>query len=438
MGHIVGKDVYRKLGHKIDGLSIKVPWNETFHAILKELYTTEEADLIVKMPYRMSTFEQVKKITQYEDSKLKKLLNGLSFKGLVMDLCLDGEYYYQPSPYIPGIFEFTMMRTGGNLNYKEWAKLFYAYMHGENSVFAANCSEEDKVSIHRTLPHEGTIADQDFTEVLDYEKVTSIIENNNKFAISLCSCRHTQLHLDQKHCDVPLENCGSLGLGADLLIRNNLAREVSKSEMLENAARSKELNLVFTCDNVKKNVMSLCSCCGCCCGLLKGIKELGYPNTVMTSSFIAAIDQETCNGCGKCAKYCHINAIEMIRIDDPTAKIKKKPQLDEALCIGCGVCALKCTKTESVKLVKRKQRVLHPETVFDRIILQSIEKGTLQNQIFYDPQSMTQEVLRNILGAFLRLPSVKKALMSDLLRSTFLGVLKTGTRLQGDEKLVNI
>ncbi len=50
MGHMVGKDVYRKLGKKIDGLAVRVPWTDSFYEILKELYTTEEADLIVKIP----------------------------------------------------------------------------------------------------------------------------------------------------------------------------------------------------------------------------------------------------------------------------------------------------------------------------------------------------------------------------------------------------
>jgi hypothetical protein len=36
MGHLVGKDVlYRELGKKIDGLTVKVPWNENFNSILK-------------------------------------------------------------------------------------------------------------------------------------------------------------------------------------------------------------------------------------------------------------------------------------------------------------------------------------------------------------------------------------------------------------------
>ena len=50
MAHMAGKDVYRKLGKKIDNLTMRTPWNETFHAILKELYSREEADVVVRMP----------------------------------------------------------------------------------------------------------------------------------------------------------------------------------------------------------------------------------------------------------------------------------------------------------------------------------------------------------------------------------------------------
>ena len=50
MGHMVGKDLYRKLGKKIDGLIMRAPWNDTLYQILKELYTEEEAEVIIKMP----------------------------------------------------------------------------------------------------------------------------------------------------------------------------------------------------------------------------------------------------------------------------------------------------------------------------------------------------------------------------------------------------
>jgi len=244
MGHMIGKDVYRKLGKKIDNLTMRAPWNKTFHAILKELYSREEADVLVRMPYGLSNFERIQKITRYDASRLHEILNGLCSKGLVMDIWLGKEYYYTPSPIIIGIFEFTMMRTGENLNTKEWARLFHNYMQGDDSFFAANFKKGKKVSPLRALPHEETIEASDYTEVLDYEKAGAIIDGADKFSIGICSCRHEKLHIGEKGCDVPLETCSSFGIAADYMIRHNFAKEVSKTEMLENLARSKEMGLL--------------------------------------------------------------------------------------------------------------------------------------------------------------------------------------------------
>jgi hypothetical protein len=157
MAHMVGKDVYRKLGKKIDSSTMRAPWNETFHDILKELYSTEEADLIVKMPYGLANLNRIEKVTKYDRPKLQKMLDGLCAKGLVIDLWMNGEYHYMVSPMVIGIFEFTMMRTGENLNTKEWAKLFHSYLQDDSSFYAANFKHREKMSPLRSLPHEEAI-----------------------------------------------------------------------------------------------------------------------------------------------------------------------------------------------------------------------------------------------------------------------------------------
>ena len=496
MGHMVGKDVYRELGRKIDGLITRAPWNETFHAILKELYTTEEADLVTRMPYGMASLDKIARLTGYDKARLQTLLDGLCEKGLVLDIDAKDRYLYTISPLIVGIFEFTMMRTRGELNTKEWARLFHKYLNDPDTFYRANCNHGERVSPLRTLPHEGTIADEEFVEILDYEKATAIVEGAKKFVIGICSCRHEKLHLGQKTCDVPLETCSTLGASADLMIRHGFGKEVSREEMLENIARSREMGLVLCADNVKKNISFICHCCGCCCNVLLGVSRFGYPNTVVTSNYIAKVDDDACSECGTCVDICPVNAIIMsngngtpnlspsagappfrVGLDSgvkptasggpphlspsashlsPSAKAggpdsRKKPSassgppsrslshlspsakaggpsgpvINEKLCLGCGVCALECT-TGSMRLVPRAQRVLTPEDTFERVILQALERGTLQNLLFDNPQNTSHGFMRAFVGGFLKLPPVKKSLMSDTLRSRFLTFMRRG------------
>lgn len=433
MGHLVGKDIYGKLGEKIDNLTVKAPWNDALYKILKELYAGEEAELVVKMPYNLSNLQRLSKITGYEPTRVKGMLDKLTHKGLIIDLANNGEYYYMPSPMVIGVFEFTMMRTQGNLNSKVWAELFHAYMSESADFHRANAGDGQRVSIARAVPHRDTVAPEEAVEILPYEKAEAIVASHNKFAIGLCSCRHEKLHLDLKSCDVPLDTCASFGYAADYLIRNGMAQEVSRREMLDNLERSRELGLVFSADNVKRNVTFICSCCSCCCNILHGINNFGYHNTLVTSSFIAGVDKEKCTGCGKCARACPINAIKMEQaaaVEGRTIKSKYYAQVEASICLGCGVCALKCA-SGALQLKKREQKVIHPETTFERNILQSLERGNLQNFIFDSPEAVTHRVMRGLIGGFLRLSPVKKALMSDQLRSAFLSMMTAGVKLQG-------
>ena len=77
-------------------------------------------------------------------------------------------------------------------------------------------------------------------------------------------------------------------------------------------------------DNVRKNMKFVCHCCKCCCNVLLAVSERGYPNHLVTSSFLAGIDAEKCVGCGKCAAACPINAIDMEAVPEPSAGKRRK------------------------------------------------------------------------------------------------------------------
>jgi ferredoxin len=431
MGHLAGKEIYDKLKDKLDGLAFRTGNNKELYSILKALYSVDEAELIVRMPFGLSTDDHISKETGIEKVMLASLLEDLCMKGLVVDIWIDDRYYYIPSPMVIGIFEFTMMRTGDNLKSKEWAELFHNYLN-TGELFRANFSNGEKISPMRVLPHEEAIAGADYTEILDYEKASSVVKSHEKFAIGLCSCRHEKLHLGEKKCSVPLNTCITFGEGTDFMVRRNFAKEVSETEVLESLARSKESGLVFSCDNVRKDVSFLCQCCSCCCNILQGISRFGYPNMIVTSGYIATVDYSSCEGCGKCVKACPIGAIKMVESTN-AQRSRKIPQIDESICIGCGVCSMKCIKTGSMKLNKRDKRVLHPESTFERVILQCLERGTLQNQLFGDPGRISHKMMRGVVGGFLKLTPVKRALMSDQLRSRFLDAMKKAAKALGKD-----
>ena len=115
----------------------------------------------------------------------------------------------------------------------------------------------------------------------------------------------------------------------------------------------------------------------------------------------------------------------------------KRPRIDAAACLGCGVCVVKCAK-KALRLERRPQRVIPPEDLFEKLILQGLEKGTLANQLFDDPKSATHRLLRAFVGGFLKLDPVRRSLASGALRSGFLKTLKAGVRLSGQHELLEL
>jgi len=77
MGHLEGKDTFVRLGRKIDRLELRVQANDVFYSILKELYTSDEAELVVKMPYGLQTIERISEVTGYDVPTLEKRLRNL-------------------------------------------------------------------------------------------------------------------------------------------------------------------------------------------------------------------------------------------------------------------------------------------------------------------------------------------------------------------------
>jgi hypothetical protein len=74
VGHIVAKDIYGPLGEKIDNLSVRTPQTRAFYALLRQLYSPDEAELVVAMPFGLSTIGRIAKVTGRHRDELKPIL----------------------------------------------------------------------------------------------------------------------------------------------------------------------------------------------------------------------------------------------------------------------------------------------------------------------------------------------------------------------------
>jgi MinD superfamily P-loop ATPase len=94
----------------------------------------------------------------------------------------------------------------------------------------------------------------------------------------------------------------------------------------------------------------MCSCCGCCCGVLQTQKKFNQPGKLFVSNYYAEVDSDLCIGCGTCEERCNLEAITL---DADIAVV----DLDR--CIGCGVCVPTCTE-EAMSLVKKGKETEPP------------------------------------------------------------------------------
>jgi ferredoxin len=432
VGHLAGKDVYRHLAEKLDDLGPRVPDSGALRALLAELFQPEHAELVVRMPSGLAHLERIERVTGFSRAELERLLPELAERGLVADIWHErrAEYWYTPSPMVIGLFEFTMMRTGPDADLKRRAAMFREYF-ADGAYLAENLGHGERGLISRALPHEAALGASPGVEILDYDRASGLIQQAGSLAIGICACRHQRLHAEGQACRTPLETCTSFGFAADYLVRHGLARRASREEVGEILERSRELGLLLNADNVQRNLTFLCHCCTCCCHLVRGITEFGFPNTIVTSNYLVRVDAERCNACGLCLRACPIGALGRAEA------ARQRPVADDARCLGCGVCVTRC-RQGGLRLERRPRRVFHPETTFERIILQRLERGTLQNLLFDDPSRADHRWMRALVGGILRLGPVRRALVGDLFRSTFLRALGGGARMAGVGQLLEL
>lgn len=411
MSHIVGKSSYKSLEERLNLFSQGAPPSESLYKILSILFSEKEARLVAQLPIKPFTVKKAAEIWKISEKEAKNILDTLSSRAILLDIVHKGVQTYILPPPMAGFFEFSMMRTRGDINQKLLGELFYQYLNVEEE-FIKDLFYSSETKLGRVFVNESalSIGTQDnLVQILDYEKSTHIIKSSEHIGVSMCYCRHKMQHVG-KACGAPMDICMTFGNTAASLIKNGYAREIDTIECIDLLQTAYESNLVQCGENVREGVTFICNCCGCCCEALVAAKKFGVLHPVETTNFIPKINYESCIVCGKCIKICPVNAI---------TKSENQVVINEELCLGCGLCARGCFK-KSILLKNRETKIITPINSVHRAVLMAIEKGKLQDLIFDNKALYSHRAMAAILGVILKLSPVKKVMASKQMKSVYL------------------
>jgi ferredoxin len=135
---------------------------------------------------------------------------------------------------------------------------------------------------------------------------------------------------------------------ARFYVENGLARFITADQAVDALDRAERDGLVHSPLNAQRP-MGMCNCCGCCCGILRGITHFKLPpSKVIRSDFYSVCDQNACSGCGECVERCQVKAI---RLEDELAGVSRDQ------CIGCGLCVSTCP-TGALTLARKQPEAI--------------------------------------------------------------------------------
>jgi ferredoxin len=417
MAHHTLRSSYDSLVERLNRLPQGAPPSDTLHAILKLLFSAEEAGLVALLPIRPFTAQHAAKVWRKSPAEAQKVLDALAGRAILLDMqAPDGTVTYVLPPPMAGFFEFSMMRLRGDVDQKLLAQLFYQYINVEEDFITALFMSDTRLG--RAFVNEEALPADHTLTVLDYERASEVVRSASHRSVGICYCRHKMLHMDRA-CAAPLDICMTFNNTADALARHGYAREIDVAEGLDLLQEARDRGLVQFGENIQRGVNFICNCCGCCCEAMIAARRVGFTNAVQTTNFLPVVDEAACNGCGKCVTACPVEAMGLVSTNDPHHPKLRKARVDTARCLGCGVCVRACAR-QGLRLVERGSRVITPVDSVHKTVLMAIERGMLPNLIFDNQALASHRVMAAILGGILRLPPIQQAMASEQLRSRYL------------------
>lgn len=339
--------------------------------LIAHMFTEEEASLFRHIP-PLPASKSVKAIAAKEHRSLQdvsQILDNMANKKKYMLCRGDGlKAKYSMIPLFPGVMEQIMFRNSlDDLTdwHKKFASLFDTlYKTGYTSLY-----NKYKTDLVRYLPIEQSIDSQPMAWPSD--RLEEIFDQYNDFAVTYCQCRTTE-HLLDRNCDRPMETCVFMGKFTKKLIEKGKIRKAEKKEVLEIKREAEASGLVTWMTNARGGspLNVSCSCCGCCCYMMRIVTEFNMPSLIAPPHFIPKFDASKCVSCGKCATACTMGAITVDTLG-------KHHVYKSERCVGCGHCTRACNAQHAIEMVPAPNGKKPPRNVIS--LLAKSLPNTLRN-----------------------------------------------------------
>ncbi|MDD5222849.1 MAG: 4Fe-4S binding protein [bacterium] len=342
------------------------PPSQEFLELIVHLYTPEEAEIVQHLPLIYGkTARSVARRAKRPPEEVTVILNRLANEKRALIVFGKGEpekilsyisdfrsnltftapeepLRYGLMPIVPGTFEMVMMSGNDDEWHRRFGQLFErVYNTGYLPKYL-----DKPLPLIRYIPVYETI--DAVPAALPSDLLTEMLKENSNFGVGFCQCRQSQAYAGHD-CGLPRETCMSIGPVADFMLSRNLQRRIDRSEALDIKMKANAAGLATFSINVDFNLPNYtCSCCGCCCLILRTISEFNAPALVAPPHFRPQRDKSKCVRCGLCRDRCPMKAWVM----NETGWEYRRER-----CIGCGVCASLCpAKALSMQPVKNYQR----------------------------------------------------------------------------------
>ncbi|MGB8335722.1 MAG: 4Fe-4S binding protein [Desulfobacterales bacterium] len=342
--------IYVRLQKHLDSQAVGFPATRSGVEIkiLKHIFTPEEAEITSYLNYKpepvQTIFGRVGHLVETPE-ELEVLLDRIQKKGGIESKIKNGLTHYCCAPLVVGMYELQIGRLT-----PEFIKDFNEYT--SNKKFGIEFLST-KLPQMRTIPVSKSIHPQHYVSTFD--EVTSLLQQAEEpFAIIECICRKKK-EIEGHSCKVTdrKETCLAIGSVARMVLQSGNGREIARDEALVIMEENQKKGLVLQPSNTEK-VDFICSCCGCCCGMLAIHKVLPRPLDFWASNFLAEVDAKKCEACGACEKKCQVGAVAV-------SEEKQLAVVAPGRCLGCGVCVTTCP-AQAITLSKKPTEVRPPQT----------------------------------------------------------------------------